>query len=276
MGVFDEMLKRRYQGDLYLKYTFNVDVLPTKCVLLAEDTNTKEVCVNGVKVAKCGHSEVEKPLSKYDVAALLKTGENEVVITIRYFQSEQVYYALFGENVTESLKNCLAYDTDIEAVALKGDFAVYGDFEPGTCDGVVLGKNFRLGAQKKQISALIEEGYPFFSGNITLKQTVTVQDTDYELVLDKRFHLVDVQVNGKDVGRMMFSERLDLSDYLQVGENELVITLTVGCRNLLGPFHAREEEPRSVGPYTFERFGTWKDGKSSILRESYAFVKTIL
>ena len=276
MGVFDEMLKRRYQGDLYLKYTFNVDVLPTKCVLLAEDTNTKEVCVNGVKVAKCGHSEVEKPLSKYDVAALLKTGENEVVITIRYFQSEQVYYALFGENVTESLKNCLAYDTDIEAVALKGNFAVYGDFEPGARDGIVLGQNFRLGAQKKQISALIEEGYPFFSGNITLKQTVTVQDTDYELVLDKRFHLVDVQVNGKDVGRMMFSERLDLSDYLQVGENELVITLTVGCRNLLGPFHAREEEPRSVGPYTFERFGTWKDGKSSILRESYAFVKTIL
>ena len=276
MGVFDEMLKRRYKGELYLKYHFDVDVLPSKCVLLAEDTNTKAVWVNGVAVEKCGSSEVEKPLYKYDVAGLLKVGANEVLIKIDYFQSEQVYYALFGENVTESLKNCLAYDTDIEAVALKGDFGVYGDFEPGIRDGIVLGQNFRIGAQKKTISKLIEEGYPFFSGNITLQQKVTVEDTAYELVIEKSFHLIDVYVNGKFAGRMMFSRRLDLSEYLQVGENEITLVLTVGNRNLLGPFHVQDQEPGSVGPYSFERTGTWTNGKSSILRESYAFVRTIL
>ena len=75
---------------------------------------------------------------------------------------------------------------------------------------------------------------------------------------------------------MMFSGKLDLSSALQVGENELEITLTVGNRNLMGPFHALEQEPGGVGPHTFERIGTWTNGESSILRKSYALVRTIL
>ncbi len=276
MGVFNEMLERRYAGKLYLKYEFTVEDIPSECVLLAEDTNTVWVKVNGAAVECCGSSDVEKALRKYDIAKLLKTGVNEVVIQIDYFQSEQVYYALFGENVTESLKNCLAYDTDIEAVYIKGKFGVYGDFKQGNLEKVLLGENFRIGKQKTEISRLIEEGYPFFSGDITLKQTVNVTDTDMDLFIDEAFHLIDVKVNGKEAGRMMFNKKLDVSKLLQVGENEIEITLTIGNRNLLGPFHAIEEEPFSVGPYTFERFGTWKNGKSSILRESYAFVKAML
>jgi len=276
MGVFNEMLERRYKGKLYLKYLFNVDMVPANCELMAEDTNTLSVSVNGKKVEKIGSSPMERSFYLYDMSGCLKKGENEIVIEIDYFQSEQVYYALFGENVTESLKNCLAYDTDIEAVYVKGNFGVYGAFTQGNCEGVLLGENFRIGAPKKEIESLIEEGYPFFAGDIVLKQSVTVDDVNKELVLDKRFHLVDVKVNGKAAGRMMFSNRLDLSEYLTVGENEIELTLTVGNRNLLGAFHTQEQEPRSVGPYTFERIGTWKDGKSSILRESYALVKTIL
>ncbi len=276
MGVFNELLNRRYKGKVYLKYEFNADTVPTNCILLAEDTNTCAVCVNGKKVESCGYSEVEKALKKYDVAALLKEGKNEAVIEIDWFQSEQVYYALFGENVTESLKNCLAYDTDIEAAYLKGNFGVYGEFEKGISEDVLLGQNFRLGKQKKTVSCLIEEGYPFFAGNIKLCQKVTLTDTDYQLVIDKRFHMVDVRVNGKYAGRMLFSDKLDVSPYLVVGENEIELELVVGNRNLLGPFHTPAQEDKSCGPYSFERFGTWENGKSSILRESYSFVKTIL
>lgn len=273
MGVFNEMLARRYAGKLYLKYEANVKVTPKKCVLLAEDTNTVWVEVNGVKVESCGVSEVEKPLKKYDVANLLKEGKNEIVILIDYFQSEQVYYALFGENVTESLKNCLAYDTDIEAVALKGSFGVYGDFKDGKKPTVMIGDNLYLGEQKKVVNNLLTDGFPFFSGDITLKQTVCVDDTDCELVVDERFQLLEVKVNGTYVGKLMFGNKLDLSKVLKKGENEVEIVLTVGNRNLLGPFHTQEEEPFSVGPYTFERMGTWKDGKSPLVCDGYAFVK---
>lgn len=276
MGVFNEMLERRYEGDLYLKYEFTVDEIPEDCVFLAENCNTEWVKVNGTLVEACGCSDVEKELYKYDVAKLLKKGVNEAVMRIRYYQSEAVYYALFGENVTETLKNCLAYDTDVEAAYLKGSFGVYGEWTQGKMENVLLGENFRIGKQKTEITSLIQDGYPFFSRDIVLKQSVTVDDCDYELVVDKRFQLIDVKVNGAYVGRMMFNKRLDLSKALKVGENEIEITLTVGNRNLLGPFHTQEQENFGVGPHTFERLGTWKDGKSSILRESYSFVKTIL
>ena len=276
MGVFNEMLERRYKGKLYLKYEFTVEDIPTECDLLAEDTNTLGVEVNGVAVEKSGSSDVEKVLYKYNVAKLLKKGLNEIVITIDYYQSEQVYYALFGENVTESLKNCLAYDTDIEAVYLKGNFGVYGEFEKGQFDNVLLGQNFRISKQQKTVTSLIEQGYPFFSGDIVLKQTVMVEDVNSELIINDRFQMMEVKVNGKDMGRLMFGKRLDLSSALVKGKNEIELTLTVGNRNLLGAFHTLEQEDFSVGPYTFERIGTWKNGKSSILRESYSFVKTLV
>ena len=276
MGIFDILLKERYAGDLYLKYEVTVDELPESCVLLAEDTNTVWVEVNGEKVERCGASEVEAPLYKYDVASKLQKGKNEIVIMMKYYQSEQVYYALFGENVTESLKNCLAYDSDIEAVALKGDFGVYGDFKAGKKEKVVLGENFRIGKQPKTVTDLVEQGYPFFSGDITLKQAVTVEDTDCELLIDERFQLLEVKVNGVDFGKWMFGKRLDISKALKVGENEIELVLTVGNRNLLGPFHTPEQENFSVGPYTWERMGSWTNGKSAAVVDSYAFVKTLV
>ena len=276
MGIFDILLKERYEGNLYLKYEATVDEVPEQCVLLAEDTNTVWVEVNGERVERCGSSEVEAPLYKYDVASKLRKGKNEIVVMMKYFQSEQVYYALFGENVTESLKNCLAYDSDIEAIALKGTFGVYGDFTKGNKENVVLGENFRIGKQTTTVTDLVEQGYPFFSGDITLKQTVTVDDTNCELVIDGRFQLLEVKVNGVNFGMWMFGKRLDISKALKVGENEIELVLTVGNRNLLGAFHTPEQENFSVGPYTWERTGTWKDGKSFAVVDSYALVKTIV
>jgi hypothetical protein len=233
--------------------------------------------VNGKRVEKIGTSPVEKALIKYDVADKLCVGKNEIVMLIDYYQSEAVYYALFGENVTETLKNCLAYDTDIEAVALKGSFGVYGDFKAGRTEDIVIGDNFRIGKQTTSITHLIEEGYPFFSGDITLKQTVFVEDTDCMLVFDKRFHLLDVKVNGVYLGRVMFGNKIDISKVVQKGENEIELVLTVGNRNLLGPFHTVEQEGDYIGPHTFERIGSWdEEGNSSLLVKDYAFLRTLL
>ncbi len=276
MGVFNEMLEKRYTGDLYLKYEFTVKEKPEICELLIENTNLLSVFVNGVNVVKTGVSDVEKELFVYDIANALVIGKNEITAKINYYQSENVYYALFGENITESLKNCLVYDTDIEAVYLRGDFGVYGDFESGKSENVLLGNNFYIGRQKKETTCLITDGFPFFKGDIILTQKVFVADTNAKLVIDGRFHLIELKVNGKRAGKMLFDSELDLTEYLKKGENEIEITLTVGNRNLLGPFHTEEEEPFAVGPYTFERFGTWTNGKSEYVKDYYAFVKTIV
>ena len=274
MCVQNELLDMRYCGKAYLKYEINIDTLPTKCVVLAENTNTLSLKVNG-KDAPTVKSGFDVCSLAYDVAKVLKTGKNEIVMEIDYHQGENVYYALFGENVTESLKNCLAYDTDIEPIYLKGDFGVYGNLWENPADGTVHGNSFTLGKQKKEINSLIYGGYPFFKGNITLTQTVELSDTGYALSIPDRFHVVDVRVNGKGAGRMMFDHALDISKLLKKGKNEIEVTVTVGLRNLLGPFHTLKEE-RFVGPETFERFGSWKDGESRWFNPDYAFVKSMI
>jgi len=276
MGLFDMLLRERYEGDLYLKYEFNVKDIPNKCLGLIEDTKTKEVFINGNLVSKDGFI-LEKDLHKYDFAKYLKEGLNEVVVKVHFFESENVYYALFGENVTESLKNCLAYDMTIEAMYLQGDFGVYGDFKPSEkMPGVLLGDNFYLGKQQKHITSLIENGYPFFRGKIKLAQKISVDNTNKELIINDRFQTIDLNINGTDLGKMMFNYKLDVSKALKAGENDVVIDLVVSNRNLLGPHHTPEDENFSVGPFSWERPGRWKDGKTTYFRENYSFVKTIL
>ncbi|MBQ7226122.1 MAG: hypothetical protein IJX02_05935 [Clostridia bacterium] len=271
--ALDELLHKRYEGELYLKYTVKIDTPPTKCALLCEDNGILEITVNGKGVKQSGESPLSLAALSYDVADKLKKGENEIIIKINYFQGENVYYALFGENVTESLLNCLAYDTDIEPVYLVGDFGVYGDFRDE--GSLTFGEGFRLGKQRNKISSLTHDGYPFMSGEITLTKKVDLSDTGYALFMPSTFHLIDVKVNGRDAGEMMMSRRLDISEFLRVGENEITLTLSLGRRNLLGPFHTYGENT-FVGPGTFERFGTWKNGESPHYRKSYSFVKSLI
>lgn len=277
MGIFNELLSKKYGGKVYLKYEFEVDEVPSKCNAMIEDTRLQKVTINGTTVKQNGFV-LEKDLLNFDVAKYIKVGHNEIIVEIDYLQKEEVYHALFGENVTESLKNCLAYTTTIEAIYLKGNFGVFGEFTKGkTAEDILLGEHFRIGKMKKHINSIISEGFPFFRGEMTLSQNIHVDDVNKYLLFEERFQTLEVYVNSKRVGLMMFSNELDLSNFLHIGDNHIEIKLIVSNRNLLGTHHEKFfEEDQWVGPYSFERLGTWKDGKSSILRESYSFVKTII
>lgn len=275
MCAFDELLKMRYEGKLYLKYTVNINTPPAKCYLLAEDMGIISISVNGKSVNKEGISPLELASECYNVAKALNQGENEIIVEINYYQGENVYYALFGENVTESIKNCLAYDTDIEPIYLYGDFGVYGEFVNGKNDFILLGDNFYIDKQKSEITSLERDGYPFLSGQVRLKKNINLSDTGYVLYIEKSFHMAEIYVNGQWAGNMMLERSLDISNLLRVGENEIEIILTLGNRNLLGPFHTNEEEPYFVGPDTFERFGSWENGKSRYYNPKYALVKAL-
>lgn len=276
MCVLSELLDKRYEGKLYLKYVANIDTVPTKCQLLCENTNLVSISVNGKTATDRVDSDFDVTEMCYDIASLIKEGKNEIVMEMNYFQSEAVYYALFGENVTESLKNCLAYDSDIEPIYLRGNFGVYGNLEKSHRDDVILGENFYIGKQKNKIECLINDGFPFFKGQMKVRQNVNLDSTDYQLVIDGRFHIIDVTVNGNYVGRMMFTNQIDISNYLKTGENQIELSVCIGLRNLLGPFHTNEGEPNFVGPDTFERFGSWQNGKSKHYQEKYAFKKSLI
>lgn len=273
MGLFDKLLHERYQGTLYLKYDVNIKTVPSKCNALIEDTRTKNVFVNGIKVEKCG-TVLEKDLWKFDIVKCLKKGINEIVVEIDFFESENVYYALFGENVTESLKNCLAYDTTIEAIYLEGDFGVFGDLKE--VDGCYVGKEFYLDSQKGKTSTLIEDGFPFFRGDIKLTQYIDVKDANSKLLIDKRFQMIDVFVNDNFIERLMFNNECDISRFAKQGKNKINLVMTISNRNLLGPHHSHSLEELGVGPYSFELFGTWdENGESKAAPKRYSFVKIL-
>lgn len=276
LGVHDLMLQTRFNGELYLKYEFEIKDIPAKIDLLMEDLNNISVSVNGNEVEFTGVSDFEKQLYRANIAKFVKIGNNEIVSKIHYFQEEGVYYALYGENVTESLKNCLVYNTTVEACYLQGDFGVYAS------DGMKLaknpwcwlGENFYISKRKTvTCGEIVQDGYPFFAGKIVLKTKFNKPNKPV-LELAGRHHVSKVKINGIEVPKSYFSYNADISNYIVDGENQAEITLILANRNLLGPHHHRDvEEPSGVSPATFELTNTWTDGKSYMERDNYSFVK---
>lgn len=276
MGVFNELLKKRYSGEVYLKFDFEVQKIPNKIAFLSENLHNIYCKINGEDVIFDGESDFDKKIYKADITSKIKIGHNEVVLKINFYESDNVYYVLFGENVTESLKNCLAYDTTIEACYLAGDFGVFateGCKEEKT-KNVYLADDFYIDEKKNVIYDLINDGYPFFAGNVTLRKNFIVNSKNIVLKLDGRFATSYLKINGKNVVKSFFDNEVDISKYVVIGKNVAEITLYSGNRNLLGPHHfLPEEEPLSVGPNTYELTNTWKDGVSSLERANYSFVK---
>ena len=279
MGIFKRMLEERYEGPLFLKTHFHVKVKPEHIWLLAETEAIEWVKVNGTEVMFEGSSDLERNIFKADIAKFLTEGENEVLVRVRYYQSDAVYYALFGENVTETLRNCLVYDTDIEPMYLFGDFGVYEKkgFWKGTKENVLLGAEFYIGEKTREITNLVQNGFPFFAGNIRLKQSVFLTDTNVCLELEGKFQAAKIFVNGEETGVLLLNNCLDISRFTRVGNNDIEVELTVSNRNLLGPHHYKpQEEPVFVSVDTFELGNSWKNGISPKYRDTYSFVKVNL
>ena len=274
IGVFQLLLEERYKGSLYLKHTFYVDQKPKQMAVIAEDAESGRLSINGNMVQLEEPWQVEREFVRADITEYVIPGKNEIIRKIHFYQGENVYYALFGEGVTETLLNCLSYDTELEPLYLAGEFGVYArQMEKGQKPGILLGTDFSVGATPKTVKNLVTDGYPFFAGTISLKRTVTLEDPNVILEFSGRFQAMRVRVNGKIAGSLLFDNQIDISEFAHTGENEIVLELIVSNRNLFGPHHtAEDEEPQSVGPYTFELPGSWCGGESEKYRASYALV----
>lgn len=272
--IFDKLLNERYNGELYLKLTFNVKELPERIAFLSEDMHNISCVANGNDVVFNGTSDFEKKIYKADISKFVKLGENEIVLKINFYESEKVYYTLFGENITESLKNCLAYDTSIEQFYLQGDFGVYSEkgFVDGNEKNVYLAEDFYIAKRKTVITDAVKDGYPFFAGSMTLKTTFYSDGLPAILSLNGRYGLSYLKINGRSVEKSYFDYCADITDYVRKGENDAEITLYSGNRNLLGPHHCpTAEEPLGVGPWSFGAMEV--SGGKKTLRKNYSFVK---
>ena len=95
-----------------------------------------------------------------------------------------------------------------------------------------------------------------------------------ELILEGRYAVAEIEVNGKPAKKLLFTNHCDLSGLLVDGKNDIVIKLSNAQRNLLGPLHNSKVETYSIGPKSFTGEKMWKDGNwADYVKDTYCFVR---
>lgn len=259
-GLFEILLRENYKGALYIRQTFALnEIMPLRFEM--EKSALAYCRVNGQDLS-LSQSTFDEYFVRADITPFVRTGENEIVYALQYRQHDGVSFALFDPLATESVRNCLYYDTHLENTYLFGNFVVEKDFSLSTRRGLPYLSD-----------EIYKQGYPFFKGEITLSGSYHYDgDGERVLALDGRFLVADVLVNGQKTDMVMQTEKR-ITPYLQRGRNEITLVVRSGLRNFFGPHHfAHEVEPKCVNPYMFTMRGGWQNGKSKDYTDEYHFV----
>ena len=248
-GLFEELLYKNYKGKIVLRQKFTLrEKMPLTLVM--ERANLNFATVNGKNVS-FSKNDYDVNFVESNISDAVKQGENVFEYSIDFYQHDGVHFALFDPLATESLRNCLYYDTSIENTYLKGEFIVNDDFS--------------LSPKKMPpvTDELYKHGYPFFKGELTLEGKVDKNESGRTIIeFGGRFMTAKVCANGKEK-MITLDNKGDITDLLTDGENEITVTLKSSMRNLFGPHHYKPiPEPIGVSPDSFEFRGGWFGGRT--------------
>ncbi len=270
--IKDNLLSDRYEGKIWLKYEFKLDSVPSKLSCAVEKLTSQKVYINGTEITFGVDWWLDRHIAAVDITKLLKEGTNELVCEIDYFQRDYVYYVLYGD-VSESLRNCLCFDTEIESVYLFGDFEVNTQrdrFVYHEHDYIAYDGSFSIKRSENSIdvSNITESGYPFLTGSIMLEAEYT--GGGKELYLDGTFPCAEVYVNGKLIKKLLFNQHCNLGD-INIGDKISVKLYTTNF-NLLGVHHRRDiENIASPDKFSFEK--EWDGDKCEDYTDRYSLKK---
>lgn len=249
--LFDQLLNERYDGKLWIQYSFDVDVLPKNITLMVEKDNATGGFINNRSLEFNEKWEDDHTFYKADISKDIVLGKNTYEIVIDWNQTEETYYALFGENVTESLKNCIVYKNEIEAIYLCGKFGVYSrEKMKEHMDNSFLGHDFYVGEIPNIVNELATDGFPFFRGNLKLSNKVSLDKKDIMLNVKGNYLMAKVWINNQKVGDLFFEKQIDISDYAKEGDNLVEVEFVIGNRNMFGPLHLDGTE-WFISPFEF-------------------------
>ena len=275
--IKERLYRERYEGRLWMKYEFNAEYLPDDLTCVVEPMRGLEVSVNGHSLSQSGDWWYDRTFLCYPFGAAAEAGRAAVTVSFDYYQSEHVYYVLFG-GVTETMRNCLVFDTEIENIYLVGSFCVRSDggYREGERGTLLSDGAFTLTPQQSTVnlSDITGDGYPFYGGTVDAECSYVWHEGEPTVLrLGGRYALARISVNGEAVGTLMFTDTLDLAPYLHDGENTVGIRITNAVRNLIGPHHRPDPEPLVVSPGTFSFEGEWDGDSCPEYRDRYAVVR---
>ena len=259
------------ETNLRLDFTVKCDSEPKgELYLVVERPEFYDIYINEEKTEKklCGYFR-DKSFSKLDISGLIKKGDNVITLVTNFVQPDYVYDSIRKSKVFESEKNKLCYEREIESIYLLGDFTVKSEtpYTNGENHSLLTKGGFVIGSEVSEIDCdrLVEDGFPFFSGKITLSKTLTLTKDEIQnrcIELDRMGAVISkIRVNKKDGGTLVWAPyAFETGDLLKEGENLIEIELTSNFRNILGPHHLGTEA-YAVCPGSFfpdsELFQDW-------------------
>lgn len=268
-----------------LVFRFNVkDKSFNKLDLVVETPEIFDIAINDTVIDKTIKGcYFDTSFKVIEIFPHIREGENKISLTCDFVQSEAVYKNAKKSLVFESEKNKLSYDMEIEAVYIKGDFAVKtnDEFEKLERNAVRTSGDFYLTKAPDTLrnGDIVTQGFPFFAGSMTFHKKIALNADECQCRSIKFNRLgatvTTVKVNGVNAGRLLWQPyEIDISGLLREGENEIEITITGSLRNLLGPFHLKDGENHWVSPKCFfHESHIWCNGINPSWTDSYCFVE---
>lgn len=289
-------LRRPCNAELLFRFELESDPSSMKELMAAiEDADRYTITVNGKTLTeKSSGWWKDKSFRTVDLLPYVKRGNNEICLAISFFQPQKVYDVLFGENVYETEKNKITYETELESIYLVGDFGVWSktDFVKSDRRAVITQGPFLLTEAPKQLNrqCFEQQGLLFFAGELELEQELVLHKEEGRQILlkltDQRAPLVKVFVNGIHVKDSLWAPyEADITEAVKEGSNTVTLQVFASNRNLLGPHHHRDGECYHVGPESFTGKWSWVERKSeadatdiadrekNYWTESYCFVE---
>ena len=260
LDILPRLNNLRRGATLEQKYRFTVESFSGDMFLVTETPERFEIAVNGITMSNADIGYLrDTSFRLIPITEAVKLGENEIYLKSTVVQSEKCYDQIEKGWTCEMMRNCLAFDMEIEQIYIAGEFGVRLADEPAELDRdayrVKKTPVITSAPTEVDIAHLDFSGYPEFSGSLTLSRTFNLADPHARVKLKGRgINSIHLKVNGIEVATRMWAPyEVDISDYLAEGDNEIELTLLGNLRNMQGPFHLKEGESFAVNPWRFYR-----------------------
>ena len=264
---------------IHQDYHVNIIDIPSSLDLVCETPDIFKISVNGAEIEKNVNGYfVDKSFKRINIAKYVKQGENIISFDCDFVQSEQFYKDRRNSFIFESEKNKLAYDMEIEAIYLVGNFSVN---TPGKWTALVkrdfrYSGDFEIVAPKNTVSLkhLEQNGFPFFCGALQVVGEIDITDGNSVLELDTHgINAVKIKI-GDFEATLLTDTKFSIPDSIARGTHKIEITLINNLHNLLGPHHSKAGELTSVGPNSFFKEKCLWCSNPSNWDDDYVFVET--
>ncbi|WP_027292977.1 MULTISPECIES: glycosyl hydrolase [Robinsoniella] len=211
-------------------YRFSVEDVPEIVELAAEQGQQYEVMLNGKPVIWREGYYLDDLTAVADIAGMLKKGENIVVLKTDRFDVR----------------------LEVEPVYIRGEFHVV----PREGIWTITKK------EKLQYGTWIEQGYPMYEGAVLYSYTFSKEKAGKVIVSVPQMETTcaSLFVNGIETGLVGVNGNylFDITEYCVPGNNEIIVRVCGGFKNLLGPHHCADQPRRSAWPEMWRqspRFG---------------------